>query len=184
MALNKDEKELLALVRYYHTQVQKKKVIRLVGKLFSQSGGGLDVPDISAVTGIPEPEVRAMLNEHLAPKSKPKLKKFEPSAEKVKAEIMQPDTFPELDEPTGPELPEQPKEIKFGSMLADRVAKDIYHKHVEPMAPGMPLPSGRELAAEFQCGSRSIRDAIKILVGYNLIKPINPDNLRLGYEVA
>lgn len=163
MNLNAEQKELLAVVKYYNEQVRKGNVRKLVHRLFTVSGGGYEVEQIADMTGISEWHVRDMINTSLTPKPR-RSKEFKPK------EILNPTYRMAI-------------HVDSESDPIQRVAYDAAKFIDSDLKPGDMFLSTKEMCDKFQITNRTCSLVKRILVSHNWIQPVSEANKRLGYLV-
>jgi phosphoribosyl-AMP cyclohydrolase len=162
--LKPEEKELLAVIRYYNEQRKKKNVDRLIGKFFSRPYGGLEIPEIAALTGFSEDEVTEMVNWSLAPKRKKKadvVAEPEPTRNSERLAI----------------------HLNAESDAVQRIAYDVAKAIERELEPGDMLWGSKELNQNFGATSGNVAEVRRILVSHNWIQPVDESNKRKGYVV-
>ena len=160
VALNQNEKELLAVVRYFNSE--RKSVAKLVAKLLKD----FDVADVQALTGFDVDEVWAWKS--LAPKRTANtINKLGPTKLTKK-------------------LIEKPKDVTLEltaeSSLSERVAYEMSMTIGAKFQQGDKFFSQKEAMAEFECSAGTVTEAFTLLVEKNLIEYAD-GNWRKGYVV-
>jgi hypothetical protein len=191
MALTPAEKELLAVVQYYNEQRRTNKVRNLCGKLYSTTGGGLEISDIARLTGFSEEQAREFVNAFLGRgMTKKKLdtaekkvaqKKRKVGAKRIAEKLTNENPVDLFDEPTGNRR--LAIHLNANSDLPQRIAHDIAAAVNRELKPGDKFWGGKELRTRFECSEKSRSEAVKILVNHNWIELAEPGNFRKGYIV-
>lgn len=168
MALNQNDKDLLAVCRYFNKEVENKHVARLVAKLLKD----FNLDNVRALTGFSENEIKVLVAS-VAPKTKKHKTLPEVSAERRKAsEVI--DSEPET---------RLAIHLNAESDLVQRVAYDVSKAIESELQPGDMYWNVREIMERFSCGSATVTKANRILVSYNWIQNADESNKRKGYIV-
>jgi hypothetical protein len=178
MALTQNEKDLLAVVRYYNGE--KVKVIRLVVKLATQ----FDFESAAAMTGFTLAEVDQIVTNYdrkraKTVKSMGKRIGSQRVAEKVMNE-KQPDLFKEPEPQIKIGLP---IELNADSPLSERVAYDMAQAISQELKGGDYFWTQKEAAQKFQVNVNTVSAATKILFEKKWIEREEPNNSRSRYVV-
>lgn len=162
MALTQEDRELLAVVKYYNKQRRRNKIIKLITKLFKSMNGGNQVSEIARMTGFNETEVREMLG-----------KKVAIDSDRPPAQIEY-YTTGNLENFT----PRFSSEVLYG-----RIAQKIYDQWDERFKSGERFMTQKEIMEEMGCSNRTAQNVLKALERNRLIKLLHPANPRAGYVV-
>lgn len=195
--LNEDEKNLLAVCRFFNTEKDKKRVARLVKKLAT----GFDMETIVHMTGFTLVEIDDLISsvpsKHPAKKAQTNaINEIGPSKKTVKvlAKVAETDTErPKNSQRIADEKAKAESDANKSERLAihlnaeSEVSQRIAHemsKYIErELNPGDKWPSSVTLMRLFGGGGNNTSDANKILVNHNWIERVNPENVRKGYRV-
>lgn len=148
--LSRDEKELLAVVKYYTGH--RKAIARLLTKLQAAN----DDETVKAITGLTSVEIHALLLS---------TSELKPSR---------------LTQKTVAVNAAEPIELGSKSTVAVRVAYDMAQAIAQEFKPGDAIWGQKEAMVEFQCVSRTVSQAFKILREKGWIEYANPKNHRFG----
>ena len=163
MALTAAEKELLAVVKYYNGQRDKKTIAKLVVKLDQEFGRDVAM----TLTGFETKEIDGFYSVITPRKPRKKVEKA-PAVTKV-------DEW-DVDRRLAIHLNAE-------SDLAQRVAHDMAAHIDTKMNPGDAWLSRKEAMEKFECKSATLTKANGILLSHNWIEEAEPGNFRKGYVV-
>jgi hypothetical protein len=167
VALNQNEKELLAIVRHYNEN--KKNVARLVKKLLND----FTLADVKALTGFNGDEIYQLQQMVYTPKRRKN------ATERLAEKLVKQDPI------KGTELDGYRLAIDLNaeSNVAQRVAYDIAEAIESELSPGDPFWGQKALCKKFDCTHRTAGLATRILRSHNWIEEAEPGNFRKGYVV-
>lgn len=174
MALTENERELLAVVKYYNAH--KPQVARLVNKLTR----GFDMESVASLTGFTPDEIGDFIDAYFEKKNAVK----KPGPIKKQTEENEGDKF-DLSEEQVEESTHKPKPIVLtsDSSLAERVAYEMSMQIGAKFKSGDKFYGQKAAMAEFQCTAATVTEAFKFLLERNLIEQAEPGNFRKGYVV-
>lgn len=197
--LNENEKELIAVVRYYNEQRNKGRVGRLVRKIAKNidvegaaSMTGFSVREVEAFCGGGENLLKPLTGFEMETVTKYMGKKPSTPTKKAAAGIVKAESNA-INNP-GPSKATKKVMAKVESQrlaihlnaesdLPQRLAYDMAAHIEKEMKPGDAWLSRKEVMEKFECGSASLTIANGILLKHNWIELVEPGNFRKGYRV-
>lgn len=161
--LNKEQKELLAVIRYANQQVANGNVRKLIIRLYEIQR--LSYQEIADTTGYSFEVVRRILSRPI------NTKKRKIGTERI-AEKWAND----------PVVLNVGETIIFDeTTVSGRVAKEVYEKWIGPCGPGSPIPNSRTMMEEFQVTKSTTSEVFGILRAKGLVVEKTKGNPRQGY---